>query len=435
MIDMFDFRMVRSCEECECLQCGESGSVETSFCVKSDLSGEVFCFACLTELFDEDEMFEYRSYFNAFLDELVSSYGVDDGELVTPYGTFEWRSVSGQQSYKHVFSGWFNEQSFSYEYVSDHESGALVDGSVDGDSRVQVESLSELRKKSDTTVSEYKSKSFAVANSTAYLDDLEREVYSVQSKDIRELDVSIKRDLESAFEREDKQEVIRVLIERADKFPINDQYIGWFRDHPNALAENPRQVDRIYESLKDMGIERIIEQSQRKKSSSKQMGSQFEDWVQQLPYMYKSREEFIEYDPSVGEVVIFEGSGVDITVVLNELGCSGFDKNPDFLAKKRVAEGEDQYITAEAKFVSSSGGGQTHQIKDAIKFVEEVNRNSGSNVTPLVIVDGLPLSRHRSSKIQNLIRDAHSNIISALVLEEFLDTWTPYNDTLHMLAG
>lgn len=89
-------------------------------------------------------------------------------------------------------------------------------------------------------------------------------------------------------------------------------------------------------------------------------------------------------------------------------------KGVDFLAKFNGI-----YIAGEAKFLTDFGGHQNAQFDDALSTLHSF-RNSKFNVIPIAIIDGVIYIKNNGKMYKYLKNHRKDNIMSALVLREFL---------------
>jgi hypothetical protein len=87
------------------------------------------------------------------------------------------------------------------------------------------------------------------------------------------------------------------------------------------------------------------------------------------------------------------------------------DKGLDF-----VARFNKKYVIGEAKFLTDFGGHQNAQFADAISTLDA---KTGKNTIKIAILDGVLYIKGRN-KMYNFITSGNYNIMSALVLREFL---------------
>ncbi len=94
----------------------------------------------------------------------------------------------------------------------------------------------------------------------------------------------------------------------------------------------------------------------------------------------------------------------------------GFRRNKgvDFLAKFG-----GKYIAGEAKFLTDFGGHQNAQFEDALASLHSFKK-SGLEVVPVAILDGVLYLKNHGKMYEYLSHNHKDNIMSALLLREFL---------------
>ena len=93
----------------------------------------------------------------------------------------------------------------------------------------------------------------------------------------------------------------------------------------------------------------------------------------------------------------------------------GYSRNKglDFIARIN-----GRYILGEAKFLSDFGGHQNAQFADAISTIEALNK---LEVIPVAILDGVLYIKGNNKMYKDITSTyAHYNILSSLILREFL---------------
>ncbi len=97
-----------------------------------------------------------------------------------------------------------------------------------------------------------------------------------------------------------------------------------------------------------------------------------------------------------------------------------FRKRPDLVAKVN-----ETYIVGEAKWIGRSGGNQNNQVRDVLDFCKEQR----GSVIRIGIIDGFPWATHKlngsiiNDKVNVLVQEFPYDLVSALLLEEYLETF------------
>lgn len=246
------------------------------------------------------------------------------------------------------------------------------------------------------------------ANQRSYLDDLYR-VYPTQPSGLRDIDSDLWGIVEEAFRTENKELLIRTLLQ-LDLFPIKDSYVAYLKRDPSAISRNHQTVNRLWGRLCELGLDKIWEACSQPKETNRQIGPMFKDWVKRgclgvkpLPF-----EAFI----ASKENAILDASDAFMgEFAREELGYNR-DKGLDFLARFN-----GKYVIGEAKFLTDHGGHQNAQFEDAISTFTL----KGSDVVSIGILDGVVYIPGRNKLYRSVTEKYRDcNIMSALVLREFL---------------
>ncbi len=253
--------------------------------------------------------------------------------------------------------------------------------------------------------------SIIFAGQRNYLDELFR-VYPVNPNLRRELSQSQVEELMSAYNARDNVRLVETLLD-AELFPLKDSYVPFLRHDRGAITRNPQTVNRIAGNLYQIGIDAIIERCTAPKETNRQMGPMFKNWIARnvigVPIL-NDAEEFLRKN----ENCILNSSDA----VMQDFSRKflGFTRNKgvDFLAKF-----SGKYIAGEAKFLTDFGGHQNAQFDDALSTIHSFT-DLGFDVIPVAILDGVIYIRNHSKMHEYLTRNPRDNIMSALVLREFL---------------
>lgn len=251
--------------------------------------------------------------------------------------------------------------------------------------------------------------SIQFANQRNYLDELFR-VYPTIPDQIREIDVTKWAAVESAFNSQDNEDLIKKLL-KLDLFPIKDSYVAYLKRDHNSIGRNPSTVNRICGRLYEMGLDKIWEKCSEPKETNRQMGPMFKRWLRSgsLGITPVNIDAFL----SNSNNAILDASDEDMkSFAETHLGYN-HNKGLDL-----VARFNNKYIIGEAKFLTDFGGHQNAQFADAISTLHS---NVHNNVIKVAILDGV-LYIPGGNKLYTQITTNYSddNIMSALVLRNFL---------------
>jgi hypothetical protein len=252
-------------------------------------------------------------------------------------------------------------------------------------------------------------KSIEAANSEGYLDKLS-DIYEMQINPERPLSPDVIKELKNLFENGDDKNLIRLLIKSSDIFPVKDSYIGFLKKKKQSIEENPETIKRIAKRLHNLGFEKMIQEASRPVETNRQLGPAFRKWLHNIGYDVVGLDEFLKID---NKTIILDGNDEFLAAfATNELGCK-LKKGIDFLIKKN-----GKCIIGEAKFLTTPGGEQSRGFDDAESFIHE----KSGNAIRIAILDGYIWLKSRSG-LHNRIEQSDDNIMSALLLKEFVENY------------
>lgn len=253
--------------------------------------------------------------------------------------------------------------------------------------------------------------SIEFAEQRNYLDELFK-VYPLNPNLRRELSHEQVEAVMSAFNERNNERLIEILLD-ADLFPLKDSYVPFLRHDRGALKRNPQTVNRIAGNLYQMGIDTIIERCTAPKETNRQMGPLFKNWIAKniigVPVL-NDPEEFLTENENC---ILNSSDGIMREFSRKFLGFKR-NKGVDFLAKFN-----GKYVAGEAKFLTDFGGHQNTQFEDALSTLHGF-KNSEFDVIPIAIIDGVIYIKNNSKMYKYLLRHRKDNIMSALVIREFL---------------
>lgn len=251
-------------------------------------------------------------------------------------------------------------------------------------------------------------KSIKIANSPRYLDQL-YSIYPMEEGLIREIPSELKKNIKKFFNEKNEIELIKVLL-KADRFPIDDPYIGFFRKKPSAISENPATIKRISKRLSDMGISNILKKASQPRSASRASGQLFYNWLKALGYSFWDKNEFEKE-----EIGFLNGSDTFLKNYMNENFDCKLNKGIDLVFKKRK-----KYIIGEGKFISVSGGSQANQFDVAINLLRKSN-GKDRGVQRIAVLDGVIWLNGKNKAYTSILKQK-SPVLSALLLKEYLES-------------
>jgi hypothetical protein len=156
-----------------------------------------------------------------------------------------------------------------------------------------------------------------------------------------------------------------------------------------------------------MGLSKIYEQCSVPKETNRQIGPMFREWLRSkaLGITPVGIEEFTSNNADA----ILDGSDKGLMDFARDELKYMRDKGLDF-----VGRFNGKYVIGEAKFLTDFGGHQNAQFADAVSTI-----NSDANAIKIAILDGV-LYINGNNKMYNAVKGSDYNIMSALVLRNFL---------------
>lgn len=255
--------------------------------------------------------------------------------------------------------------------------------------------------------------SIEYANQRSYLDDLFR-VYPTIPNGIRYVDKVIWKNVELCFENQDNKNLIKNLL-KLDLFPIKDSYVAYLRKDKSAIDRNPETINRLAGRIYDMGIDEVYNKCSEPKETNRQIGPMFKEWIDRgcLGHRPVNIDEFINTTNNA----ILSASDREMGDFAKDYCGYEYagttDKGLDFIARFN-----NKYVIGEAKFLTDIGGHQNAQFNDALNVLDSTVND---DVVKIAILDGVLYITGRSKMHRTAIQK-NDNIMSALVLNEFLYT-------------
>lgn len=262
-------------------------------------------------------------------------------------------------------------------------------------------------------LNEWVAKSINLFQNTSYLDDI-LDVYPLEIATPERIDATLRRNIIRQHQSRNTQELINLLLS-IEKFPYEDPIWYMIKNSQGCLENNPRQIERIANSLYAMTAEETVVRLESPPKLNTQIGPMFNVWLKNnfepLPL-----EEFSE--STKGLFVLDASEETAKNFLINNLN-QNVDKRPDLVAKIN-----EQYVVGEAKWIGQPGGNQDKQVVEVLQFC----KNQRGNVLRIGIVDGFPWSLYNNhGNLINLktavsIQESEYDILSALLLDEYLSS-------------
>lgn len=249
--------------------------------------------------------------------------------------------------------------------------------------------------------------SIRYANQRNYLDSL-FQIYPTIPDGIRAIEESKWNKVEEAFEKQDNKSMITALFQ-LDKFPIKDPYVAYMRRDGGSIERNPHTVARISGRVYEMGLSKISEICSEPAETNRQIGPMFKRWLEKGRLGCKPVPLY-KFNSNKDNAILDGGDRALAQFARDQLNYKG-DKGLDF-----VARFNGKYVLGEAKFLTDFGGHQYAQFNDAVSIFNETELDA----TPIAILDGVLYIKGRHKMYKHLQDNPEQDIMSALVLREFL---------------
>lgn len=249
---------------------------------------------------------------------------------------------------------------------------------------------------------------------TPYLDNL-LQVYPLESAVPVHLEPRLKRKIISAHQGRRTNELISIL-QGETKFPYDEPLAYLIKEVQNCLTSNSKQMHRIANALYAMTADELVVHLESAPKLNTQMGPMFTTWLRNN-FELLNIEDFQESSKGIFILSSSEEEGKNfVNGILNQ----NLRKRPDLVAKVN-----DTYIIGEAKWIGRSGGNQNNQVRDVLDFC----RDQRGDVLRVGIIDGFPWAIRKingsiiNDKVNVLVQEFPYDIVSALLLEEYLETF------------
>jgi hypothetical protein len=257
-------------------------------------------------------------------------------------------------------------------------------------------------------------RSIEVFETTSYLDDI-LEVYPLQTARPERLDDRLKRRIISSHQGRRTRELIDILKNEV-KFPYDEPLWFLIKNIQGCLENNPRQIQRIADSLYAMTAEETVIRLESAPKLNTQMGPMFTNWLRNNFNLLNVD----DFRSSTEGIYILNSSEEVGKTFINEELHQDLDKRPDLVAKVNTT-----YIVGEAKWIGSPGGNQNKQVVEVINLC----RNQRGKVIRVGVIDGFPWAVLKADgtiindKTCVQVQECEYDIISALLLEEYLQSF------------
>lgn len=263
-------------------------------------------------------------------------------------------------------------------------------------------------------LNEWVLRSIELFENTSYLDNIS-EVYPLQSAKPNRLESGLRRRIISAHQARRTGELIRILQNEV-KFPYDEPLWHLIKNIEGCLINNPKQIQRIAESLYSMTAEETVFILESAPKLNTQMGPMFTNWLRNNFSLLNIN----EFEKSKEGIHILNSSEQNGKNFVNDVLFQNVAKRPDLVCKVN-----ETYIIGEAKWVGSPGGNQNKQVVEVINLCKDQR----GDVIRIGIIDGFPWATKNLSggilydKTIVQVQESEYDIISALLLNEYLNSF------------
>lgn len=263
-------------------------------------------------------------------------------------------------------------------------------------------------------LNEWVLKSIELFETTAYLDNL-LEIYPLETAVPIHLEPRLRRRIVSAHQGRRTDELIAILQGEV-KFPYDEPLAYLIKEVENCRQSNPRQINRIANTLYAMTADELVVRLESAPKLNTQMGPMFTNWLRNNFELLNIE----DFEESTEGIFVLSSSEEEGKTFVNEKLNQDLRKRPDLVAKVNRT-----YVIGEAKWIGRSGGNQNNQVRDVLDFC----RDQRGEVMRVGIIDGFPWATRKingsiiNDKINVLVQEFPYDIVSALLLEEYLETY------------
>ena len=261
-------------------------------------------------------------------------------------------------------------------------------------------------------------KSVKLAESKDYLLKVSR-IYPATIPPRRPLDQRTRKTIETLHENRDGKRLLSFLLDlrrKSHPFPIEHPYVPLLGKREEIFNKNPGMVKIVANILLNMNVDDIIKGCERPPDINRIMGQAFRKWVRSYfpghGYPVLSAPKF---DAHSASAILDAANKAIMDYVRRKLGID-LGKGRDILAKIVDAGGNISYVVGEARFLSTSGGSQTRDLREVLSFVRETNEN----LIRIGILDGVMWFEKRYLEMIRELKEGEY-VLSALLLKDFLD--------------
>jgi len=260
-------------------------------------------------------------------------------------------------------------------------------------------------------LNEWVLQSIELFKNSNYLDQI-LDIYSFQIAAPERLEAGIRRRIIAAHQARRTKDLIEIL-KMLTKFPYEDPIWFLLKNIEDCIDNNPRQIQRIADSLYSMTAEETVVRLEAAPKLNTQMGPMFNSWIRRKFNLLT----LDAFQLSTRGICILDASEEIGKAFINNTLHQNLPKRPDLIAKVN-----SQIIIGEAKWIGQPGGNQEKQVQEVLNFCS----HQRGNVIRIGIVDGFPWSifniNHRlvNNKEAVNIQESEYDIVSAILLNDYL---------------
>lgn len=257
-------------------------------------------------------------------------------------------------------------------------------------------------------------RSLEIANSPGYLDRLSA-IYPAIRPPRRPLPNSAKQKIAELHRAGDGRGLVTLLLALRGKghpFPFEHPYASLLGKYPELLDKNPDIVRHLGESLLALSVKEIIRGCERPADINRVMGPAFRNWLRHFfptqGYPVLPEAQFETYG---GPAFLDAANSAVLHHASYKLGFP-LERGRDFLARVGT-----RYVIGEARFLSTSGGSQTRDLRETIGFVKSAKKH----LVAIAVLDGVIwFNRAYVQIVSELGKDEPA--LTALLLYDFLES-------------
>lgn len=256
-------------------------------------------------------------------------------------------------------------------------------------------------------------RSIEIAQNRDYLDQLFK-VYPMSINPRRKLGQGIEQQIVSLIQNRDDTNILNLLLKQ-ELFPIKDSYVAYLKRDPSAINRNPKTIKRLTSIIYDMGEDEVIKAITQPKETNRQIGPLFKEWINKKTLGADVTSCIQEFSNNEEKDMILNASDATMETYARQYLGYAHPKGLDFVARYN-----SKYVIGEAKFLSDYGGHQNAQLADAMSVVNATLAPTDKEVIKIAILDGVLYIPGQSKMFLGITKDPKINIMSSLVLRDFL---------------